>query len=156
MWRSQSPRPAGKLLTRDFCTLADDANPAIFCAREPLSNNKNYLGQEYGGRASILATAIGEESFPDKNGNGRFDESEYALFLGLNVSDVPYDLKEAFVDHNEDGFYNPEETIASFVPVKVMKGELPDIIMTVEPRTLVDTFSLFFVGSGSSSGFAQC
>jgi hypothetical protein len=109
MWRSQNPRPAGMILTNSFCTLAEDANPAIFCAREPLSNGKNYLGQEYGGRVTVLATAIGEESFPDKNGNGRFDESEYTLFQGLNVSDLPYDLKEAFVDHNEDGFYNPEE-----------------------------------------------
>jgi hypothetical protein len=67
------------------------------------------LGQEYGGRATILATAIGEESFPDKNNNGRFDESEYALFQGLNVSDRAYDLKEAFVDHNEDRLYNPVE-----------------------------------------------
>ncbi|MFT6506733.1 MAG: hypothetical protein ACI92O_000829 [Colwellia sp.] len=110
MWRSQSPRPAGKVLTQSFCTLADDADTSIFCARLPLANNKNYLGQEYGGRASILATAIGEESFPDKNGNGRFDESEYTLFQGLNVSDLPYDLKEAFVDHNEDGVFNPAET----------------------------------------------
>lgn len=109
MWRSQSPRPAGKVLTQSFCTLAEDADATIFCARLPLVNNKNYLGQEYGGRASILATAIGEESFPDKNGNGRFDESEYTLFQGLNVSDLPYDLKEAFVDHNEDGVYNPAE-----------------------------------------------
>lgn len=112
-WRSQNPRPAGQLLTQSFCTLDDDANAAIFCARLPLANGKNYLGQEYGGRVTILATAIGEESFPDKNGNGRFDESEYALFQGLNVSDLPYDLKEAFVDHNEDGFYNPEETNAA-------------------------------------------
>ncbi len=110
MWRSQNPRPAGIQLTSAFCTLEQDNDPTTFCAREPLSNGKNYLGQEYGGRATILATAIGEESFPDKNGNGRFDESEYALFLGLNVSDEPYDLKEAFVDHNEDGFYNPEES----------------------------------------------
>lgn len=110
MWRSQNPRPAGRLLTRGFCTLADDANAGILCARLPLANGKNYLGQEYGGRATILATAIGEESFPDRNGNGRFDESEHTLFLGLNVSDLPYDLKEAFVDHNEDGFFNPAET----------------------------------------------
>ncbi|GHE78586.1 Ig-like domain-containing protein [Thalassotalea profundi] len=109
MWVSQSPRPAGQTLTKSFCTVADNNDPAIFCAREPLANNKNYLGQEYGGRVSILATAIGEESFPDKNGNGRFDESEYALFQGLNVSDAPYDLKEAFVDHNEDYLYNPVE-----------------------------------------------
>lgn len=109
-WRSQNPRPAGQRLTNNFCTVADDADPGIFCARPPLDNGKNYLGQEYGGRVSILATAIGEESFPDKNGNGRFDESEYTLFQGLDVGDRLYDLKEAFVDHNEDGFYNPEET----------------------------------------------
>jgi hypothetical protein len=109
MWKSQNPRPAGKILTNNFCTLADDADPQILCARVPLSSGKNYLGQEYGGRATILATAIGEESFPDKNNNGRFDESEYALFQGLNVSDRAYDLKEAFVDHNEDRLYNPVE-----------------------------------------------
>ena len=109
MWTSQNPRPAGKILTSSFCSVADDDNPAVFCAREPLTNNKNYLGQEFGGRSTVLATAIGEESFPDKNGNGRFDESEYVLFKGLNVSDLPYDLKEAFVDHNEDSLYNPEE-----------------------------------------------
>ncbi|SEK35538.1 hypothetical protein SAMN05216262_101148 [Colwellia chukchiensis] len=108
-WTSQNPRPAGQLLTNSFCSLADDADPDIFCARPPLANGKNYLGQKYGGRVTILATAIGQESFPDKNGNGRFDESEYTLFLGGDVGNRPYDLKEAFVDHNEDGFYNPEE-----------------------------------------------
>ena len=110
MWRSQSPRPAGRLLTQSFCTLADDANAANLCARTPLNNGKNYLGQNYGGRVSILATAIGEESFPDTNHNGRFDESEYVLFQGLNGDGRPYDLKEAFVDHNEDGLFNNVET----------------------------------------------
>ncbi|ASP46965.1 hypothetical protein [Cognaticolwellia beringensis] len=109
-WRSQNPRPAGQTLTNSFCSVANDADPTIFCARLPLPNGKNYLGQEYGGRATILATAIGEESFPDKNGNGRFDESEYTLFQGLDVGDRLYDLKEAFVDHNEDGVYNPAES----------------------------------------------
>jgi hypothetical protein len=109
-WRSQNPRPAGKTLTNSFCSVADDTDPATFCARTPLENGNNYLGQEYGGRATILATAIGEESFPDKNGNGRFDESEYSLFQGLDVGDKLYDLKEAFVDHNEDGVYNPAES----------------------------------------------
>tara|TARA_R110000765_G_scaffold70253_8_gene136295 strand:- start:23007 stop:25616 length:2610 start_codon:yes stop_codon:yes gene_type:complete len=109
-WRSQNPRPAGQRLTNSFCSVANDADPTVFCARPPLANSKNYLGQEYGGRATILATAIGEESFPDKNGNGRFDESEYTLFQGLDVGDRLYDLKEAFVDHNEDGVYNPAES----------------------------------------------
>jgi hypothetical protein len=109
-WTSQNPRPAGQILTNSFCSVADDNDPTIFCARSPLINNKNYLGQENGGRVTILATAIGEESFPDKNGNGRFDESEYTLFQGLDVGDRLYDLKEAFVDHNEDNLYNPVET----------------------------------------------
>ncbi|GAA6205306.1 hypothetical protein [Thalassotalea sp. SU-HH00458] len=122
MWTSQNPRPAGQTLTNSFCTVADNNNPAIFCAREPLANGKNYLGQEYGGRVSILATAIGEESFPDKNGNGRFDESEFTLFQGLNVSDMPYDLKEAYVDHNEDFVYNPVETSAE------IGGELEEFV----------------------------
>jgi hypothetical protein len=112
MWTSQNPRPAGKILTSSFCSVADDENKDVFCARGPLTNNKNYLGQKFGGRSTVLATAIGEESFPDKNGNGRFDESEYVLFKGLNVSDLPYDLKEAFVDHNEDSLYNPKENSA--------------------------------------------
>jgi hypothetical protein len=109
-WRSQNPRPAGKTLTNSFCSVAEDEDLATFCARTSLENGKNYLGQEYGGRTTILATAIGEESFPDKNGNGRFDESEYTLFQGKDVGDRLYDLKEAFVDHNEDSVHNPAES----------------------------------------------
>jgi hypothetical protein len=109
MWTSQNPRPAGQVLTSSFCSVAENDDPAIFCARQPLPNGNNYLGQEYGGRVTILATAIGEESFPDKNSNGRFDESEFTLFQGKDVGDRLYDLKEAFVDHNEDNLYNPVE-----------------------------------------------
>jgi len=109
MWRSQNPRSTGKVLTQSFCTLSDDALATTLCARLPLNDGGNYLGQSYGGRVSILATAIGEESFPDTNRNGRFDESEYALFRGLNSDGLPFDLKEAFVDYNEDGLFNDVE-----------------------------------------------
>ncbi len=44
------------------------------------------------GRLTILATAIGEESFVDANGNGLYD-----------VGEQFFDLPEAFVDGNEDG-----------------------------------------------------
>jgi len=91
LWTSSFPRPDGQTLA------GNGASPEIF----------NSLGQKYGGRATILATAIGEESFPDANGNGRFDASEMSTFAGNNVSGVPYDLDEAFVDHNEDGIFNP-------------------------------------------------
>ncbi|QOL24642.1 hypothetical protein LP316_09825 [Thalassotalea sp. LPB0316] len=92
-WYSQFPRPEGKELAIEGRT------PEIV----------NTMGQKYGGRATILATAIGEESFPDLNGNGRFDASEQAAFTGTDISGFAYDLKEAFVDHNEDGLYSPVE-----------------------------------------------
>ena len=93
IWRSQFPRPEGKELLIEL--QAPDVT--------------DIMGQKYGGRATILATAIGEESFPDFNGNGQFDMGEMAAFTGNNISGKPYDLKEAFVDHNEDDLYNPSE-----------------------------------------------
>ncbi len=92
VWTSQNPRPEGQTL------VGNAAAPEL----------SNTLGQKFGGRATILATAIGEESFPDSNGNGRFDAAEMALFLGTDISGDPFDLDEAFVDHNEDGVFNPE------------------------------------------------
>ncbi len=89
-WTSQNPRPEGKEL------LVEGVAPATF----------NVMGQKYGGRATILATAQGNESFPDLNGNGVFDSEEEADFAGNNVSGKPYDLAEAFVDYNEDGVYS--------------------------------------------------
>ncbi|QDF66755.1 hypothetical protein FJQ87_08530 [Shewanella sp. SNU WT4] len=94
-WRSQQARPDGKKLP------VLGVNP----------RTDNFMGQAYGGRATIIATAIGEESFPDTNGNGRFDAAEMPTFLtGVDVSGNSYDLNEAFVDHNEDGVFNPQQT----------------------------------------------
>ncbi|MBO6556475.1 MAG: Ig-like domain-containing protein [Pseudomonadales bacterium] len=53
------------------------------------------MGQPYGARSTILAYAIGEESFVDVNGNDEYDFGE------------PFDdLTEAFLDKNEDGVLN--------------------------------------------------
>jgi len=104
IWRSQFPRPEGHQL--------GDANNPL---HPPQINNT--MGQKMGGRATITATAIGEESFPDLNGNARFDASEVDAFLGTNISGNVYDLKEAFVDHNEDGFYNPDSTDNAQAPI---------------------------------------
>jgi hypothetical protein len=128
-WRSQNPRPEGHVLQHNT---GDEYNwsttPDVIHAPEIY----NTLGQKYGGRATILAHVIGEESFPDLNGNGRFDVCEIKAFTGgvgkpcnddgsLNgagaditysgndVGGNPYDLAEAFVDHNEDGVFNPSE-----------------------------------------------
>lgn len=52
------------------------------------------VGQIYGGRTTILAYAVGEESFIDSNSNGRYD-----------VGEVFGDLPEPHLDENEDGVY---------------------------------------------------
>ncbi len=55
------------------------------------------------GRSTIIATAIGEESFVDVNGNGIFD--------GV---DTWSDLAEAFRDDDEDDVYDPGEFFLDF------------------------------------------
>ncbi|NQD38761.1 hypothetical protein HPT27_17220 [Permianibacter sp. IMCC34836] len=91
-WRSQAPRPVGQ------------GDLGMVCATVP--ELVNSCGQPYGGRVTILATAIGTESFPDINGNGRFDSTEDATFqTGTDVQGGDYDVPEAFVDNNEDGGY---------------------------------------------------
>jgi len=119
IWRSQNPRPEGHVL--------GDINNV-----NHIPEVWNTMGQRFGGRATVLAHTIGEESFPDLNGNGRFDRCEVAAFKGgigkpcnddgsINEAGVditfsgndvggnPYDLAEAFLDYNEDGVFNPSE-----------------------------------------------
>jgi len=96
------------------------ANGTTFPSRinSSFPRTTNFMAQKYGGRVTISATAIGEESFPDFNGNGLYDNSEKDAFLGNNgnegvdVNGVPYDLTESFVDYNEDGIYNPDPSAA--------------------------------------------
>ncbi|MFV0476400.1 MAG: Ig-like domain-containing protein [Parahaliea sp.] len=52
------------------------------------------------GRTTILVTAIGEESFIDRNGDGIFNQEE-------NFTDNFVNLPEAWVDHNENHIYDP-------------------------------------------------
>ena len=109
VWTSQEPRPTGQ-------TLAGNGQ-----APEEL----NTMGQPYGGRVTVLATAIGEESFPDLNGNGRFDSSEMTAFSGTDVAGRPFDLAEAFNDYNEDGAYSPNvlEELVDFDGDAVFDGQ---------------------------------
>lgn len=55
------------------------------------------------GRLTVLATAIGEETYTDANGNGIFDSGESYL-----------DLPEAFIDGNEDGARQVSEEFVDF------------------------------------------
>ncbi|MFB2733375.1 hypothetical protein [Shewanella mangrovisoli] len=105
IWTSQLARPEGQ-------TLIDSTGALVRPPVATLATNLgNYYGQKYGGRATITATAIGEESFPDINGNGRFDASEVNAFLNQkDVSGKPFDLDDAFNDYNEDGIFNPQQS----------------------------------------------
>ncbi len=76
-WTSQDPRPV---------TRPDDPVPGDLPGGFP------FLGR--GGRSTVTAIAIGEESFVDLNGNGVFDDPDD--FTGQ-------DLPEAFRDFDEDG-----------------------------------------------------
>jgi hypothetical protein len=55
------------------------------------------------GRVTVLATAIGEESFTDTNGNGSFDNGEAFA-----------DLPERYLDENENDARDPSEPIYDF------------------------------------------
>lgn len=92
-WRSQNPRPFTHTMYKN--TILEKCDDGLPC---PLGIVKDDLSIDLplGGRATITAYAIGEESFVDRNGNGRFDQGE---FIAL------YDLSEAFTDHNEDGVF---------------------------------------------------
>jgi hypothetical protein len=70
------------------------------------------------GRVTILATALGNESFIDANGNGKYDKSTdiFAFGSGECVKNAPIssaardvvacdDLGEAYLDSNQSGIY---------------------------------------------------
>jgi hypothetical protein len=108
-WTSQLGRPEGETLLNGAGVKI--RNPSAELDEYAPGRFGNFYGQRYGGRATITATAIGEESFPDLNGNGRFDASELNAFLTeKDVSGRPFDLADAFNDYNEDGLFNPQQT----------------------------------------------
>ncbi|GGB75976.1 hypothetical protein [Shewanella inventionis] len=109
-WTSQLPRPEGETLLNPAGEMIRNPNATLgYDSARDLYGN--IYGQKYGGRATITATAIGEESFPDLNGNGRFDAAEASQFIsGTDVTGESFDLNDAFNDYNEDGYFNPEQT----------------------------------------------
>ena len=71
-----------------FSDTGNDLSPERVAAPAYLGG----MGQPYGGRSSLLAYTLGEESFVDANGNDEYD-------FGESFDD----LAEAFLDKNEDG-----------------------------------------------------
>jgi len=73
------------------------------------------------GRVTVLAYAVGEESFIDLNGNGLADNAAEMVDINAN----PTDLNEAFVDYDES-------TLASLHAARIPNGIEPFIDFNVD------------------------
>jgi hypothetical protein len=113
--RFNNPVPNGTAVTftaeggsiQSSCVTTTTQTEAGVCTVNWTSSNPRPSGTgvfpDLPARASLLATAIGEESFNDTNGNGTFD----------NV-DTFTDLGERYVDTNENNAYDVGEPIYDF------------------------------------------
>jgi len=110
IWTSQNPRPCGQESGDATVELTPSSGPNVCTAsggtNASLASNPQGqagLGAPFGGRATILATAVGEESFIDVNGNGIFDDGDFHT-----------DLPEAWRDDDEDGLRDAHEIFLDF------------------------------------------
>ncbi len=112
-WTSQNPRPCGQRSSSSIVVLNPNSGPNV-CENSAGTNssapNNTSFGQPYGGRATIIATAIGEESFIDVNGDGFFSDGDFYTDLDEAYRDEnessTRDFYEQFVDFNENGTYD--------------------------------------------------
>jgi hypothetical protein len=89
--------------TTPLTTPGDGACKVTWSSANPRPGTSSTPPTNGNGRATIFATAIGEESFNDVNGNGFYDVGE------------PFkDLGEPFRDDNEDGAYQLGEYFLDF------------------------------------------
>jgi hypothetical protein len=110
--RFNNPVPDGTAVTfsseggiiQSQCSTGTTATESGVCLVNWTSANPRPLGGlGQAGRVTLLATAIGEESFTDANGNGRLGQGENFVDLG-----------ERFMDANENGAYDVGEQIYDF------------------------------------------
>ncbi len=124
-WTSQDPRPPRNS--------SDNSVNRILCldiSNQPLIGQAKYTCQaERAGRSTILAAAIGNESFKDQNGNGIFDPGIDVFTTsetGECTPNVPPssfeattgacdDLPEAYLDTNESGTHQTGEPFINFI-----------------------------------------
>lgn len=105
--RFQNPVPDGTAVTftseggniQSQCTTQTTSSEGGVCSVNFRSSNPRPAD----GRVTILAKAIGEESFNDANGNGAFDNGETFT-----------DLSEPYRDDNENGQYDVGEDFFDF------------------------------------------
>jgi Bacterial Ig-like domain (group 1) len=105
--RFQNPVPDGTAVTftseggniQSQCTTATTPSEGGVC----LVNFRSSNPRPSDGRITVLAKAIGEESFVDSNGNGAFDNGETFT-----------DIAEPFRDDDENGMYDIGEDFFDF------------------------------------------
>ena len=121
-WRSQDPRPPR--------TSSDNSIARILCLNLSGAELRT-CEAERAGRSTILATAIGNESFKDQNGNGIFDVNlDLPVFKTSQDSNCTRsaplssfestefacdDLAEAYLDTNENGVHDAGEHFINFI-----------------------------------------
>ena len=106
--RFQNPVPDGTAVTftaeggniLSQCTTTTNASEGGVCTVSYRSSNP----RPPNGRVTLLAKAIGEESFTDTNGDGEFDSG----------TDTFTDLAEPYRDDNENGSYDVGEDFFDF------------------------------------------
>ncbi len=113
--RFQNPVPDGTAVTftseggnvQSQCTTQTSATEGGFCS----VNIRSSEPRPANGRVTILAKAIGEETFVDANGNGAFDNAE-------SFTDLP----EPYRDDNENGSYQTGEDFFDFNNNQIRDG----------------------------------
>ncbi len=113
--RYNNPVPDGTAVTFNSeggnilgsCTTASTGTQSGLCSVTWTSS----MPRPTNGRSTILATAIGEETFVDINSNGIFDGNDTWTDLAEAYRDDnenrSYDLGEFFMDFNRDGLHSP-------------------------------------------------
>jgi hypothetical protein len=93
------------------CTTTSGACTVSWTSTNPVPSTTDSPGSSNNGRAMILATAIGEESFTDQNGSGYY------------VSPDPFaNLGEPFLDVNESSTYVSGDPFYNFYNAQAWEG----------------------------------
>lgn len=101
-WTSSNPRPfTDSMYENTIAQKCDGGLPCPLGIVEGDTLDNLVVDRPLGGRATVLAYAIGEETFSDLNGNGYFDSTDFF--------DDLFDIPEAFIDNNEDGTFGGKD-----------------------------------------------
>ncbi len=114
-WTSQDPRtPSFGANNNDIATIFDAGYncPSHNGNSGPCPDFIGSPGSTTGLLSTVTVTALGEEFFTDRNGNGLFDQEEADDNLFVN-------LPEAFYDYNDDGAFTPAGGGACPLPISL-------------------------------------